>query len=353
MKRVVSLLFVLIFFIVNSSNVWADSQINTPWETASPWAREEIKRTVDMGFVPESLQQDYQQNITRIEFVEVLLDFLNYTFEDMLYKAYSMSSEKTGLPNIYQRINVFSDTDKPRVNLAYGLGIISGRQDGTFDPDGLITREEAAIMLQNTYKVYGDIQTHNDRTNFNDTFIDFELIAPWAVDSVYMMWYYGIMQGVEKDKFEPLGFYTREQCYTTFLRLYDEMPVSRAKGNVKQLITYDIAYEWVKSGSDALGYFNDSRYSANVEYEMQTPEFTLMYVFVGGLSQQLSTLYIIYPTGVFRHYYNFPSKTSNIDTDTFILSEDKTKLYFSYPNYSPEQYEFDLLEDEYLKLSRD
>ncbi len=302
-------------------------------ETASPWAKDDIKRIVDMGFIPQYLlQEDCQQNITRAEFVRVAIDFMDYMYEEMLSIAYTIPSEISGLPNINHV--KFSDTQSGYVDLACGLGIISGYQDGTFNPNGYITRQEAAVMLQNTYKVYGDTPDFKDRSNFSDIFTDANRVAPWALDSVYTMWSYDIMQGAGKDRFEPLGFYTREQCYITFLRLYDKMPISRAKGNVKPLITYDIAYEWVKSG-EGEGLTSDPIF-CDIRFEKETEKYTILYINYGNRSHRATSLIIVYKTGIIKKFYSFP--LGDTTECKFELDEVENKLYISGPQYESDPY---------------
>ena len=52
----------------------------------SPWAAESVAKAITLGIVPEELQKDYQQEITRGEFAQVSLLFLaaQYNF----YESY-------------------------------------------------------------------------------------------------------------------------------------------------------------------------------------------------------------------------------------------------------------------------
>ncbi len=55
-------------------------------------------------------------------------------------------------PDGYSIKEVFADGERDD-SLAYYLGLVEGRGDGSFDPDGLITRQEAAVMLTRAYGV--------------------------------------------------------------------------------------------------------------------------------------------------------------------------------------------------------
>lgn len=268
-----------------------------PAATPSPWAAESVAKAITLGIVPEELQKDYQQEITRMEFTQVSLLFLaaQYNF----YKSYpymdladdqgvviryleSPRGEKLGFAKtdcqalldpevatmygedleewswdlLIHWIKPFSDMRgeeweryytplRNNVNAAYVLGVVKGREDGTFGPHDPITRQEAACMLERVYRLYA-VEESAKAAPF--PFPDREAIGPWAAESVDLMAEYGIMEGMEDGSFSPTTGYTREQCYTTFLRLYENMPTSRTRGNLEQLTTWEEEREALVGG---------------------------------------------------------------------------------------------------------
>ncbi|MCC8097480.1 MAG: S-layer homology domain-containing protein, partial [Eubacterium sp.] len=148
------------------------------------------------------------------------------------------------------------------------LGIVSGMGDGTFAPDSSITREQAARMLYNTLEVGTDIITEAEADNENGIngifiphiFEDGKKIDSYARREIYTVYNLGIMTGDTQNNFAPLGTYTREQAYCTFLRLYkaeaapDELDAPTpeawpaAKNNLyissKGISTLDANYIW-------------------------------------------------------------------------------------------------------------
>ena len=46
----------------------------------SPWAEEEVSRAVEVGLVPQSLQEDWQQPMTRGEFAMMVIRYLAVTY---------------------------------------------------------------------------------------------------------------------------------------------------------------------------------------------------------------------------------------------------------------------------------
>ena len=106
--------------------------------TASDWAKAELTKADENGLIPESLKEaDLTKPITRAEFAAVSV---------LLFEKISLrKAEKAGT-------NPFTDTTDEYVLKAYELGVTTGTSETTFDPDALLTREQAAAMLTRVYK---------------------------------------------------------------------------------------------------------------------------------------------------------------------------------------------------------
>ena len=63
--------------------------------------------------------------------------------------------------------------------VASALGIVQGRGDGTFGPDGLITRQEAAVMAARTYLAYSGQAVLTDSSS-RSAYGDAYLFPGWA-----------------------------------------------------------------------------------------------------------------------------------------------------------------------------
>ena len=75
-------------------------------------------------------------------------------------------------------------------------GIISGYDDGTFQPGKTISRQEVASILKNAFNLTG---------NTGDLFPDDSAIAGWAKENVYAVKHSGLMKGYEEDgTFRPM-----------------------------------------------------------------------------------------------------------------------------------------------------
>ena len=186
--------------------------LNTP----SDWAEEEVDRAIQAGLVPEKFQSNYSVDITREEFCGLIVN--------MLECAQGKSIDEILKQNkVTIQEGVFSDTDDDAVLAANALGIVNG-YGGKFNPDGKITRQEAATMLVRTCFGTDECVIPVPNPGYADT----SSIASWALDSVFMVSTMidpttgnAVMKGIGKNLFDPEGSYTRQQAYLTILRVYN------------------------------------------------------------------------------------------------------------------------------------
>lgn len=196
----------------------------------SEWAREEVDEAIELGFVIEDLQCDYQDNITREEFAATAVEYLAYqrnlSVEDMV-DWYVKDNNFDIKEVVMDSFNDISDSQyKIYILYANTLGIVNGYGDGTFKPNNPITREEAAVMLSNVFARYTSGFKMGQSAGMSH-FTDFDEISKWAISSVRVVNYLDVMIGVSDDKFSPKTHYTREQCFATFLRLCQNSNVTR------------------------------------------------------------------------------------------------------------------------------
>ena len=301
----------------------------------SAWANDEVYRALELQFVPESLQGDYQKEITRAEFAEIAIYFLatqygypattkaslgagrNYQVEDFLtdycdsktdregkafdLKAYDPTASNTTFRwwTAFCNQPQFTDVDaldadtRGFVNAAYALGIVNGTNESAtlFNPSGAITRQEAAAMLQRTYACYASSVPAAGEL----TYADRAAVADWAAPSVALMTQWGVMAGTSGNTFDPQGTYTREQCIVTFMRLYDNAPQGRAKGTLSPLFTQE---ENIQRMMD-LGSFGTS-----LLYRGDTEDCVALYVGYLGWRQVGGSNRLLYNYTCFRILYN-------------------------------------------------
>lgn len=182
----------------------------------SAWAIEEIDSARDAGIVPENLDGQYQDNITREEFCEIAAALVESKTGETMADVLDQK-ELTGR-------NPFSDTSNSDVIAMNALGVVNGSGGGRFSPNDEITREEAATMLTRLGKIMNLSGPESVELSFSDA----DSISDWAYDAVGFVSscmdptnnnY--VMGGTGENRFSPKDPYTREQAFASFMRLYN------------------------------------------------------------------------------------------------------------------------------------
>lgn len=144
---------------------------------------------------------DGSEKITRLEFCQIV--------QQMLIDVNALSKDESNS-------EPFKDTDDSAVASLYTHKIIYGISPNTFDPDGLLTREEAAVI---TDRIYNWMTKNEDNATYTADFKDIKQISGWALKSVSAMKKHGIIVGTPQGNFEPFGKLTTEHAKLILLRL--------------------------------------------------------------------------------------------------------------------------------------
>ena len=167
------------------------------------WAREDIERCIALRyFYPESAGVfGVGKEMSRSEFVVVLCRALGWKPTSPARAVYEDVEEKEWYAGA--------------VETAYHQGAITS-QDGSFRPEDLITRSEAAAMLVRALG-YGSIAglVQDMALPFRDVQANNGYIA--------MAYGLGLMAGTSVTAFSPGGHVTREQAAAIFMRLHDKL----------------------------------------------------------------------------------------------------------------------------------
>jgi hypothetical protein len=203
--------------------------------------------------------------------------------------------------------------------------VVQGRGNGIFDPDGLITRQEAATMLARAYQAYaGAASAPTGELPYSDR----NAIAGWAADSVAILYDWQVMRGGSDSLFDPQGNYSIEQCLATFLRLYDNAPVGLAKGAVPALFTKE----------QTVGYLTHREYDT-VLFRLEAKECLVMDMQYPGMLRTQKQLYIARNNGSLQlvdiglYEINAAGMSQRPDLEKPSISEDGTKLRFTVTFY--------------------
>jgi len=185
-------------------------------DSPSDWALKEVREAIDSSLVHEKFQSKYAENITRSDFCILVINLLEVKTGKSIEKLVAEKGKTIDNKS-------FIDTSDKKILSANALGIIKGKDKGRFDPNGHITRQEAAVMLSNVAKTL-DINTNIEYTS---QFLDENNIASWAKESVnFVSSAYEkdtglkVMGGVGNNKFAPNDNYTRQQAFISIKRLY-------------------------------------------------------------------------------------------------------------------------------------
>ena len=105
------------------------------------------------------------------------------------------------------------------VNWAASVGVVNGFDDGTFQPNAAITREQLAAILRN-YAVYKgmDVTATGDLANYTDA----ASVSTWAKESVTWAVGENLISGVTDDTLAPQACATRAQVAAILQRYLSE-----------------------------------------------------------------------------------------------------------------------------------
>ncbi len=177
----------------------------------SAWAAAYVQKAQDVGLVPDGFDLMPRANITRAQFASLAVSLVKQYYTG---SEYNELLTRNGIDYDAARA-AFSDTYLMDVMQAYQLGIVAGKGAGRFDPNGSITRREAAVMLTNAAKLVGK-EASGEGADYEDA-----ADIAWAAAYVDFVTRAGIMGSASASRslFNPLGYYTQEQALTTMCNL--------------------------------------------------------------------------------------------------------------------------------------
>ncbi len=161
--------------------------------TSSHWAYEAVKglslKDVVAGYPDGTFMPD--KSVTREQFVK------------MLVTAFGIDTEDGETD--------FADVENNRWSASYikaatRAGIVNGTGNGTFMPEKVVTRQDAAVMIARACAVKGI--TLSERKQLSDS----QEISEYAAESVEKLVAAGIISGFEDGSFRPLNELSRAQA---------------------------------------------------------------------------------------------------------------------------------------------
>ena len=177
------------YVLISSDKAFADAK--------GTWYEETVNEIVN-GRSDAAFEGDAP--ITRAEFAAIIV------------RALGLPSD--GTENFADVVE--SDWFDGAVGKAQEYGIVSGKGDGKFEPNALITREEAMTMIARAAKITG---LPESKPVDLATFVDAGKISDWATEYVQFNVDNSLIVGNEAKELAPNGNITRAETATVVLRL--------------------------------------------------------------------------------------------------------------------------------------
>ncbi|WP_245676752.1 S-layer homology domain-containing protein [Bacillus solimangrovi] len=170
-------------------------EIQAQSDIENHWAKDTIATWIDKGWISGYDEETYLPNkpVTRAEFVT----FISRSFN---------LSEQFDID--YIDVN---NTDWFYGQLQLSAPYISGYEDGSFQPNKTITRQEGAVILA---RLISAEQAKGQELTFNDI----DSVSSWAKPAIQLVVSNGLMGGYPDDTFQPNQPITRAEAIVTLNR---------------------------------------------------------------------------------------------------------------------------------------
>ncbi len=176
------------------------------------WSKVTVAAAATKSLIPYDFTDKYTKNITREEMAILICNFItvagNYANMDEYMNA-------TGTVYLYGSFRDCINRDEG-IDCLYALGIINGVDGVNFNPDGLVTRQEAATFMARTAKLFMYVGT-----NSNVKTADWSKVGTWAAPNIRWCIDKGLLQLDDYNKIYPTDNMTVEQAITVLSRMYD------------------------------------------------------------------------------------------------------------------------------------
>ncbi len=168
-------------------------------DITSHWAKDDIQFMVDKGIVKGMTADSFvpNANITRAQFATLLVNTLGLT---------EVRPEKATFKDVNNSAWYYGMVETAATN-----SLVSGYKDGSFKPEGKITRQEMAAMIANALTAKGKSVASGEAAQLLSKFNDKQQIDGWAQNSVALAVKEGIISGRTASTFVPKANATRAE----------------------------------------------------------------------------------------------------------------------------------------------
>jgi O-glycosyl hydrolase/chitodextrinase len=170
------------------------------------WASEAINTLVAKGIINGTSETTFSpdHNVTRADFVLLLVRALELHVET-----------DSSFADVSQEDYYFE-----ALGIAKKLGIITGYEDGSFNPTGDISRQDMMVIIARALRAANKLSSNGDADVLN-SFSDASSIAAYARDSVAALVMEGIIEG-DGESIHPTATTTRAQAAVVIFRIYSK-----------------------------------------------------------------------------------------------------------------------------------
>ena len=169
------------------------------------WAYKSIQELTELGVVCGTGNGNFEpyRNVTRAEFVKMLMTALK---TETTENVCTLTDVNTG------------DWYCGYVSTAQKIGMVTGDDNGRFNPNETISRQDMAVMVKRALDTKGIVLQKTKNVQFADA----DDIADYAKEAVAVLAGAGLLNGVDNGMFAPLSYADRAQaakCISNMLQL--------------------------------------------------------------------------------------------------------------------------------------
>ena len=145
-------------------------------------------------------------------------DVTRAEFATLLVKALGLQNDQ-----LTENFDDVSDGEwyQPYVAAAVNAGLVNGRTDKVFDPNAKISRDEIATMTANALKQVLGYSDVSDADQALAIFTDADSIRDFAKTSVALLTEEGLVKGRTDTTYEPAGYATRAEAAVLIFKLFN------------------------------------------------------------------------------------------------------------------------------------
>jgi hypothetical protein len=163
--------------------------------TANHWCAEPIEKLYKKSIISGDGNGTFRpdDSVSRAEFAKMLVNALFVEYQANAAAAFNDVAGSAWYASY--------------VNAAAELGIVNGDENGNFNPNATITRQDMAVMIKRAAEKAGV-----SLGGATKTFVDDASISAYAKDAVSALGGAGILNGMEDGSFAPKGALSRAQA---------------------------------------------------------------------------------------------------------------------------------------------